>query len=117
MTKMTQKIALNYVIDNCELPEEVKAKIESMIVALEKKSAKSGERKPTKTQVANEGFKAIIVDNMEHGRLYTITEIAKEMPFGEELSNQRVSALVRQLKDAGIVVRTEEKRKAYFSLA
>ena len=44
MTKMTQKIALNYVIDNCELPEEVKAKIESMIVALEKKSAKSGER-------------------------------------------------------------------------
>lgn len=117
MTKMTQKIALNYVIDNCELPEEVKAKIESMIVALEKKSAKSGERKPTKTQVANEGFKAIIVDNMEHGRLYTVTEIAKEMPFGEELSNQRVSALVRQLKDAGIVVRTEEKRKAYFSLA
>lgn len=117
MTKMTQKVALNYVIDNCELPEEVKAKIESMIVALEKKSAKSGERKPTKTQVANEGFKAIIVDNMEHGRLYTITEIAKEMPFGEELSNQRVSALVRQLKDAGVVVRTEEKRKAYFSLA
>lgn len=117
MTKMTQKIALNYVVENCELPEEVKAKIESMIVALEKKSAKSGERKPTKTQVANEGFKAIIVDNMEHGRLYTITEIAKEMPFGEELSNQRVSALVRQLKDAGIVVRTEEKRKAYFSLA
>lgn len=117
MTKMTQKVALNYVIDNCELPEEVKAKIESMIVALEKKSAKSGERKPTKTQVANEGFKAIIVDNMERGRLYTVTEIAKEMPFGEELSNQRVSALVRQLKDAGVVVRTEEKRKAYFSLA
>lgn len=117
MTKMTQKVALNYVVENCTLPEEVKAKIESMIVALEKKSAKSGERKPTKTQVANEGFKSIIVDNMEHGRLYTITEIAKEMPFGEELSNQRVSALVRQLKDAGIVVRTEEKRKAYFSLA
>lgn len=117
MTKMTQKVALNYVVENCELPEEVKAKIESMIVALEKKSAKSGERKPTKTQIANEVFKSIIVDNMEHGRLYTITEIAKEMPFGEELSNQRVSALVRQLKDAGIVVRTEEKRKAYFSLA
>lgn len=117
MTKMTQKVALNYVVENCELPEEVKAKIESMIASLEKKSAKSGERKPTKTQIANEGFKSIIVDNMEHGRLYTITEIAKEMPFGEELSNQRVSALVRQLKDAGIVVRTEEKRKAYFSLA
>ena len=117
MTKITQKVALSYVVENCELPTEVKAKIESMIASLEKKSAKSGERKPTKTQIANEGFKSIIVDNMEHGRLYTITEIAKEMPFGEELSNQRVSALVRQLKDAGVVVRTEEKRKAYFSLA
>jgi len=39
------------------------------------------------------------------------------MPFGEELSSQRVSAIVRQLKESGKVVRTEEKRKAYFSLA
>lgn len=117
MTKMTQKVALNYVVENCELPEDVKAKIESMIVALEKKSAHKGERKPTKTQIANEGFKEIIVDNMESGRLYTITELTKEMPFGEELSTQRVSALVRQLKESGKVVRTEEKRKAYFSLA
>ena len=111
---MTQKVALNYVVENCELPEEVKAKIESMIVALEKKSAKSGERKPTKTQVANEGFKEIILANMESNRLYTVTELAKEMPFGEELSNQRVSALVRQLKEVGKVERIEEKRKAYF---
>ena len=115
--KMTQRIAINYVMDNGELPEDVKAKFESMLLALDKKSAKSGERKPTKTQVANEGFKEIILTNMEPNRLYTITELVKEMPFGEELSNQRVSALVRQLKDAGLVKRTEEKRKAYFSLA
>ena len=25
-TKMTQRIAINYVMDNCELPEDVKAK-------------------------------------------------------------------------------------------
>ena len=117
MTKMTQKVALNYVVANCELPTEVREKIESMIVSLEKKSAKSGERKPTKTQIANEGFKEVILANMESGRLYTITELTKEMPFGEELSTQRVSALVRQLKDCGAVVRTEEKRKAYFALA
>ncbi len=115
--KMTQKNAITYVLENCEIPKEVEEKLISIKAQLEKKSAKSGERKPTKTQVANEGFKEIILANMEHGRLYTITEIAKEMPFGEELSNQRVSALVRQLKEAGSVVRTEEKRKAYFSLA
>ena len=117
MTKMTQKNAIAYVIENCELPEGVLAKLEGMKAQLEKKSAHKGERKPTKTQIANEGFKACIVENMEPNRLYTVSELAKEIPFGEELSVQRVSALVRQLKEAGTVVRTEEKRKAYFSLA
>lgn len=114
---MTQKNAIAYVLANCELPTEVEEKLVALHTSLEKKSAKSGERKPTKTQIANEGFKEIILANMEHGRLYTVTELAKEIPFGEELSNQRVSALVRQLKESGKVVRTEEKRKAYFSLA
>lgn len=115
--KMTQKNAIAYVIENCEVPSDVMEKLVSIKASLEKKSAKSGEKKPTKTQIANDGFKQIILDNMEKDRLYTITEIAKEMPFGEELSNQRVSAIVRQLKEKGKVVRTEEKRKAYFSLA
>lgn len=117
MTKMTQKNAIAYVLEHCSIPKEVEEKLVSMKAQLEKKSNKSGERKPTKTQIANEGFKEIILANMEHGRLYTVTEITKEMPFGEELSSQRVSALVRQLKDSGAIVRTEEKRKAYFSLA
>lgn len=115
--KMTQKNAIAYVLANCELPADVEEKIVAIHTALEKKSHAKGERKPTKTQIANEGFKSIIVDNMESGRLYTVTELAKEMPFGEELSTQRVSALVRQLKESGVVVRTEDKRKAYFSLA
>ena len=114
--KMTQKNAIAYVLENCEIPKEVEEKLVSMKAQLEKKS-KSGERKPTKTQVANEGFKKIILDNMEQGRLYTISELTKEMPFGEELSSQRVSAIVSQLKKSGEIVRTEDKRKAFFSLA
>lgn len=116
-TKMTQKNAIAYVLDNCTVPKDVREKLVSMKASLEKKSNKSGERKPTKTQIANEGHKAVILANMEHGRLYTITEIAKEMPFTEELSTQRVSAIVKQMKDAGSILRTEEKRKAYFSIA
>lgn len=117
--RMTQRMAINYVMDNFgdNLPTEVKEKFESMLVALDKKSNRSGERKPTKTQVANEGFKEIILASMEVDRLYTITEMVKEFDFGEELSNQRVSALVRQLKEAGKVFRIEDKRKAYFKLA
>jgi DNA-binding transcriptional regulator GbsR (MarR family) len=45
-----------------------------------------------------------------------VTEIQKEIPECAELSNQKVSALIRQLKDAGLVVKTEDKRKSYFSL-
>lgn len=115
--KMTQKNAIAYVLEHCEIPKEVSEKLVSMKTQLEKKSNQSGERKPTKTQIANEGHKQTILANMEQGRLYTVTELTKEIPFSEELSSQRVSALVRQLKDSGEIVRTEEKRKAYFSLA
>lgn len=116
MTKMTYVKALEFVLANCEMPTEVADKIEALKNAQVRKSTNKGERKPTKTQIANEGYKEVILANMESGRLYTITEITKEMPFDAELSTQRVSALVRQLKESGKVVRTEEKRKAYFSL-
>ena len=77
----------------------------------------SADKKPTAQQTANEAIKTAIVDGMEVNRLYTITEIIKEIPECADMTNQRVSALVRQLVDAGLVKRTEDKRKAYFSLA
>lgn len=77
----------------------------------------SAEKKPTAQQVANDGIKDAILDGMADNRLYTITEIQKEIAECAELSNQRVSALVRQLIADGQVVRTEDKRKAYFSKA
>ena len=95
--------------------DEVIAFIDHELELLDRKN--SSEKKPTAQQTANEGIKADIVEAMEPNRLYTITEIQKCVPACADLSNQRVSALVRQLKDEGKVVRTEDKRKAYFSLA
>ena len=77
----------------------------------------SAEKKPTAQQTANVGIATAILAGMEHNRLYTVTEIIKEIPACSELTNQRVSALLRQLVEAGKVKRTEDKRKAYFSLA
>lgn len=77
----------------------------------------STEKKPTATQVANEALKQEIVKCMERDRLYTISEMIKEFPCCSELSTPKVSAVIRLLKDEGIVVRTEDKRKAYFRLA
>ena len=75
----------------------------------------SAEKKPTAQQTANEGIKTAILDGMESGKAYTITEIIKSVPECADLTNPRVSALMRQMVDSGAVVRTEDKRKAYFT--
>ena len=77
----------------------------------------SADKKPTAQQSANESVKQAILATIEPGRLYTVTEIQKSVPECADLSNQRVSALMRQMVADGLVERTEEKRKAYFSLA
>lgn len=77
----------------------------------------SADKKPTAQQMANEGIRKEILDNMVEGKQYTITDIIKEIPACADLTNQRVSALMRQLIEDKMVVRTEDKRKAYFSLA
>ena len=89
--------------------------IEHELELLAKKN--SIDKKPTAQQAANEAIKSAIVEAMEDNRLYTVTEIQKSVEICADLSNQRVSALLRQLKDDGLVVRTEDKRKAYFSKA
>lgn len=103
------EIAMKAVEDNKEVTEKLKALKES----ISKKN--SAERKPTATQKANEEYKKAILSFMEVGKKYTISELMKEVVELADLSNQRVSALVRQLKESGLVERTEEKRKAYFS--
>ena len=79
----------------------------------------TAEKKPTAQQEANAGIKdAVLAMMQEHpNQLYTVTDIIKAVPACADLTNQRVSALIRQMVDAGQVKRTEDKRKAYFSLA
>ena len=54
---------------------------------------------------------------MEDGKSYTITDLNKNIDGLSELSNQKISALVRQLVESGKVIREEVKRKAYFHKA
>ena len=89
--------------------------IEHELELLAKKN--SADKKPTAQQVAIDGIKQAIVDGMERDHFYTITDIQKNVPACADLSNQKVSALVRQLKDDGVITKTEDKRKSYFSLA
>ena len=85
----------------------------------------SADRKPTATQVENEELKKVILDFMEEGEKYTITDFIKSIPELNERTNQKVSSIVKQMyadEDKGQnvndfpLIRTEEKRKAFFSL-
>ena len=113
MEKMTNVKALEYVMANCELPTDVAEKLGKMKEQFVKKN--SAERKPTATQVENADFKSAILDGMVEGKAYTIGELMKSIPAIADLTNQRVSAIVRQLKEDGLVTREEVKRKAYFT--
>ena len=113
MNKMTYVKALEIAMKSVEDNKEVYEKLEALKESISKKN--SAERKPTATQKANEGYKEAILSFMEVGKKYTISALMKSVVEIADLSNQRVSALVRQLKESGLVERTEEKRKAYFS--
>ena len=117
MTKATAWAIVKEIVANSDHPKsaELVEKIDNELNLLAKKN--SAEKKPTAQQVANDGIKTAIVEGMEPNRLYTVTEIIKSIPACAELTNQRVSALLRGLVETGKVVRTEDKRKAYFSLA
>lgn len=89
--------------------------IDNELSLLEKKSSKSTQ---TKTQVENEKIKDLIVDTLvELGKPVSITELQKSNDNLGVLSNQKISSLLTQLKEENRVVRVEEKKKAYFTVA
>lgn len=88
--------------------------IEFLVERKDLHAKKNATRKPTKAQEENEGIKAQILEFMNDGVSRTVTDIMKGV--GLE-SNQKTSALVRQLKEADLLVRTESKGKAWFTKA
>ena len=94
---------------------ELKEFIEHEVELLNKKNSRSG--KPTKTQVENEAIKAQIVSILERVRKpMTVTQLLSESELAG-LSNQKISALLTQLRESGKVMRTVEKKVAYYSMA
>jgi len=80
---------------------------------LNKKNVKSG---PTKKQILNDAIKSEILNYMTAEPM-TLDEIKALVPSLADESNQKISALITSLKNDGLVVRTVDKRKAYFAKA
>ena len=89
--------------------------IERELELLSKKN--SAEKKPTEKQTENAGIKEVIVEVLtDEEKGMTISAMQKKCADLAEYSNQKISALVRQMILDGIVEKTEEKGKAYFRL-
>ena len=115
-TKLTYSSALTYAIENCEMPADVREKLEALLNQQEKRS--NADRKPTKNQQANANLREVVMDVLRNeGKPMTVTEVFNAMSENPEVSStQKVSALMRQLLLEGRVVKTMEKRVSYFSV-
>ena len=118
MEKMTNRKALTYALENCELPTAVADKFRAMLDALDRKNG--AERKPTAKQVANADLRANLVtfinENAE-GDGFTVSELLKLCAdfLPEDCSNQKVSAILRQAVTAKEVSKHSVKRRTYFT--
>lgn len=125
-TKLTKRDHFNTLLSITEVAENpvLVAFIEHELELLNKKNA--ADRKPTAVQVANEGLREAILDFMEEGKGYTVSDLIKQVPACADLSQSKVSAILRPLllvtakgeaNPDGVLERYEEKGKAYFKLA
>lgn len=115
--KMTKRQMYEALKAKYNLTDEETQFIDHEIELLDKKAGKGGEKKLTPEQEKNEALKGVILEALDGGVQMTISQMIKEIPELNELSNQKVSALVRQLRTDLLVNRVEVKGVAYFTKA
>ena len=121
MEKMTNLIAMNYVIENfgTEVPTDVLVKLTNMRDSLVKKSATRSKASKANAEL-NAQIGEIIVSVLAGADApMTVTEINKDNEDLSEYSNQKLSAVLRGLVADGRVVKTqaEKPKRTVFSLA
>lgn len=89
--------------------------IEGRISAIEKKA--SAPKKETEQDKVKDGIKSAVLTYLQENadKRFTITALMKEVPgLPADISNQKLTALVRQLLLAELVVKEVDKRVSYF---
>ena len=110
--KLTKKDYFNELKELVSDRQDLVDFIDHEIELLSKKSSRTA---PTKTQVENEKIKEKIVATLVKLDKYaTITDIQNANTELANLSNQKISALLKQLYDNKIIEKVIDKKKAYF---
>ena len=89
-------------------PEEFVQFFEERVEVLERKNEN---RKPTKTQEENEVLKSQIAEVLSTENGQTATEVLTALG-DTALSNQKVSAMLRQMAESGTAKKVMDKKKA-----
>lgn len=113
MTKKEMFAEIRKVVaDNAEMV----AFIDHEVELLNRKS--NSPKKPTKTQIENNGFKAEIVTYLtEVDAPKTIKELQAEIPSISGLTNQRITHMLTDLVKAGTLTKEYVKKTPYYSVA
>ena len=117
--KLTKKDRFNQLlaIPAVQADTEMVAFIEHEIELLSNKN-KADNKKPTAKQLENEALKIELLNYMEVNTLYSISDFQKQVEACADLSNQKIAAILRQMKDNDKTVeKVEDKRKVYWKLA
>lgn len=116
MTKKDWFEVIKAVVETSEM-ENREGAIKFIDHELELLANKKSNSAKTKVQKANEGVKADILAAMgDIAEPVTISALMKDERLCD-YSNQKLSALMRQLEAVGEVVRTKDKKSTLFSLA
>lgn len=117
--KLTKKDRFNQLLEipAVQADTELVAFIEHEIELLSNKN-KADNKKPTAKQLENEALKIELLNYMEVNTLYSISDFQKQVEACADLSNQKIAAILRQMKDNDKTVeKVEDKRKVYWKLA
>ena len=117
--KLTKKDRFNQLLEipAVQADTELVAFIEHEIELLSNKN-KADNKKPTAKQLENEALKVELLNYMEANTLYAISDFQKQVEACADLSNQKIAAVLRQMKDNDKTVeKVEDKRKVYWKLA
>ena len=116
MEKMTKREMFEMIKGVCANDTRIVEFCEHEIELLNRKSSKSTQ---TKTQIENENIKGAIVNALtEIAKPVTITEMQELNAEMANYSNQKLSALLKQLvENDKKVVKTVDKKKSYFTVA
>lgn len=115
--KITYIDALNLVLNGETLTPEATEKLEALHEQLVRRNASKSD-KPSKKQAENAELIIQLTEAMKPiTNPATVSEIMSTDPDGiGRLSNQKISALLKILEKEGKVIRSIDKRKAYFQL-